>query len=365
MDYLQHFQVEIEAVGPVFIGGGMTIGKKEYVYLPQEKKIMIPNMWKMYRGITKAKVLKQYETYLLSWNDKSDLKRWFEDNRINRNLYEQWMDYTIEAGDFTFDKNAKKEIILFVKDAYGMPYIPGSSLKVAIRTILLSKNYIENPVSSNVSTNIEKANFTGRKGYLAREIDELEVNVFNTLNKNEKRKSDAVNDSMSGLIIGDSRPLNQSDLVLCQKIEVHTSGEEKSFPILRECIKPGTKMIFDITIDTQVIKLSYEKIIESINVFINNYNDVFVKKYKTNMEVVENSFYLGGGSGYVSKTITYPVMREKAVLVTSKIIDNTLSAKGRGEHKHFRDVGLKVSPHILKCTRYKGKLLQMGLVKVN
>ena len=35
------------------------------------------------------------------------------------------------------------------------------------------------------------------------------------------------------------------------------------------------------------------------------------------------------------------------------------------DHKHYKDFEYGVSPHILKCTKYNGQVLQMGLCKVS
>ena len=44
----------------------------------------------------------------------------------------------------------------------------------------------------------------------------------------------------------------------------------------------------------------------------------------------------------------------------AKIINETLPPRVQREHGHHNDVKKNVSPHMLKCTRYNGKLLQMG-----
>ena len=73
------------------------------------------------------------------------------------------------------------------------------------------------------------------------------------------------------------------------------------------------------------------------------------------------TFFLGGGTGYVSKTVTYGILSEKdAVDQVSRIINATLNNCTRQEHGHRNDVRKGVSPHILKCTKYKGRLMQMG-----
>ena len=88
-------------------------------------------------------------------------------------------------------------------------------------------------------------------------------------------------------------------------------------------------------------------------------DDPFDKAPKTKGN--STTFFLGGGTGYVSKTVTYGILSgREAVDNVSKIINATLNNRARQEHGHHNDVRKGVSPHILKCTRYNGTLMQMG-----
>ena len=55
---------------------------------------------------------------------------WLKQNGFRGTDYEQWKRYEMDAGE-TSDPRARKqwEIQSFMKDPYGMPYVPGSSLK--------------------------------------------------------------------------------------------------------------------------------------------------------------------------------------------------------------------------------------------
>lgn len=70
---------------------------------------------------------------------------------------------------------------------------------------------------------------------------------------------------------------------------------------------------------------------------------------------------LGGGAGFVSKTLVYPAMGyNKGLDMVSNILNRAFK-----DHKHFKDKQQGVSPHIVKCTYYKGQTLQMGLCEFN
>lgn len=69
--------------------------------------------------------------------DKVDFAAWLQRERIPRKVWEEWTDYKLDSTDAVSDTRSKVEIQTYIKDPYGMVYIPGSSLKGAIRTTLL------------------------------------------------------------------------------------------------------------------------------------------------------------------------------------------------------------------------------------
>ena len=60
----------------------------------------------------------------------------------------------------------------------------------------------------------------------------------------------------------------------------------------------------------------------------------------------DETVFLGGGSGFVSKTVIYSLLGEReGVQAVQDIFDKTYVPK---EHKHYKDCRLGVSPHVLK-----------------
>lgn len=53
---------------------------------------------------------------------------------------------------------------------------------------------------------------------------------------------------------------------------------------------------------------------------------------------------------------------EEGVKIVKNIFDNTNVPE---KHKHYLDLRLKVSPHILKITKYEGKQYQFGQCTLN
>ena len=66
----------------------------------------------------------------------------------------------MDCGDAIDIKHSPSDIQQHIKDPYGNPYIPGSSIKGMIRTIMLAYDIINNPEKySDLKDNLEKILF--------------------------------------------------------------------------------------------------------------------------------------------------------------------------------------------------------------
>lgn len=52
--YLKNYKVTIHALSPIHIGSGEKIGKKEYIYLPRKRKVIVPDINIMYGDLRKT-----------------------------------------------------------------------------------------------------------------------------------------------------------------------------------------------------------------------------------------------------------------------------------------------------------------------
>ena len=168
---------------------------------------------------------------------------------------------------------------------------------------------------------------------------------------------------MSGIIISDSKPLSNEDMILCQKWEYHIDGSSKTLNLLRECVKPGTVIKTSMKVDESINQITSEKNYgSSKKKFLSIFTIVyFQSKYPIADQMFDETVFLGGGSGFVSKTVIYSLLGEReGVQAVQDIFDKTYVPK---EHKHYKDCRLGVSPHVLKCTKYCGKTYMMGQCK--
>lgn len=148
-EYLKHYRMKITALSPIHIGDGTLIGKKEYIQKAYRAPIIIPDLAKMFSDLQRMHKEKAFEEYMLN-NYRDSLGKWLEGQKIPDAKIQSWKRYELDCGDaFIQTKAGKggtpKGILAFTKDAYGEPYIPGSSLKGMIRTALLCYEVKQNP----------------------------------------------------------------------------------------------------------------------------------------------------------------------------------------------------------------------------
>ena len=201
-----------------------------------------------------------------------------------------------------------------------------------------------------------------RTGCLKTEMEQLEKQVLYTLKRDEKKLGNAVNDNLSGLHIGDSEVIDLKQLTLSQKIDYTLECKEKELPLLRESIIPGTDIEFEVSIDSTVCPYDMKDIINALNSFQEDCYQYFYSRFRRGTKE-KNVVWLGGGCGFLSKTVIYPMFGKDAVKVVDNIYRNTLGSS-YVKHKHTRDLSLKLSPHVCKCTRYQGKLYDMGMGRI-
>ena len=357
-EFLKRYRIKLEIVTPVFIGSGQEINKKEYIYDPKTKKAWIPNQSKLFKSIMTKHLMEKYEQYMLE--KKLPLLDWMRSVGYKDKEIQNLCDYYFDCSYALENMNSPIAISQFMKDAYGLPYIPGSSLKGAIRTVLLGSRMLHHPEEYNslrkdVLKSPTRIDGKNNQKYLQAEGKKAEEIGFHVL-KHTDKVSDAKNDELKGLLISDSKSLKVSDLMLCQKVDFRLDKKKNALNTLRECLKPGTVVEFDMTIDTTVLDLSAEEIMQALNDFFQLYQDVYVKKFTKVSPTSRGNLYLGGGTGYGTKTVTYELLEEDDRM---QIVENLMKIKFP-KHYHSGDAQRGASPHTLKCTKYNGKLVVMG-----
>lgn len=133
-NYLKSYRIHLKVLGPVFIGSGKELSKKEYLFY-KNNQIAVIDIAKFYLELKKIKKLNSFEAFML--DEHENLGVWIKKNQINNSIIDRCIKYTLDKGDI--EETKRRNVMLeFVKDPYGNPYVPGSSLKGMFRTIFLA-----------------------------------------------------------------------------------------------------------------------------------------------------------------------------------------------------------------------------------
>ncbi len=373
-DDMLYCRIKLKTIGPVHIHSGKEISKKDCIYVPQEKKIYILNDVKMFNALKKKNLLNEYEKYLMDPMQKN-FSMFINQIGISPAEYKSWAAYSLDMNDIVNVGGSRSKgggsdnIMEFIKDPYGMPYIPGSSMKGALRTVIQNALCVGNTVVAERTASAISRAEGGRnsRSYLSREEKALAKELFYTLKRDEKNPNSASNDCFAGLRISDSEPIDPSALTLCQKIDITSDGKTKYMPIRRECLKPGTEIVFKLEIDKKMFPYDKEKILNCIDKAYEIYRRTFLSSFRnTDFEPKGNGhfIYIGGGCGFGTKTSIYSLYKSKDSAI--KATANILKITANKNHHHERDYPqYHISPRMRKCTKYKNSLYDIGLCSID
>ena len=358
---LEVFDLTLTAKAPVFVGSGKSYVKKEYVFLTPRfarvscDEVMLLDETKFFHLLLERKLEDKYTQFMLG--AQTDLYRFLTaECCLSLNDIRAVSRYSIAAADALDAEHSLKEINAFVRGADGRVYVPGSSVKGALRTAILTDWILSDnsPHSAFGDT---------RKGF-------PEGTYLHTLKLKKDRNGavldDAVNSILRGLSISDSLPVSDTCMILAGKIDADPDGQTHRINLCRECIRPGTALHFKLTLDQSVLhqKITAEGLMRSIRTFDSFYEKAYLRHFTVPRHAAEvsydNTLFLGGGVGFFSKTLTYPYLGEKDGLQAAI---NELNRSFR-KHRHEEDRADGISPRTTKYALYEGELYPYGLCEV-
>lgn len=396
--YLKRYRMKITALGPIHVGDGKKLKKIEYIYDKQNNRVFVLDTTKTYSHLEKEGKLCRFQEYILSpekdrckdEDNSKDIFSFLLKENISKEIWESWKSY--DYGITERENKRLNEIYSFVKDANGNPYIPGSSIKGMIRTALLayllgnkkegrdeegmfSYRDIDKGKIQSICRTVKQGRVDKGKKGLRNEVGELEALAFHQLdlkdgNRVENQKN-AVCSILRGLLVRDSQPLSLIDLDLAQKVDlfsensrrrdsrVSRDAKEKTNPIsvFKEVLRPGTEIYFDLILDSKVFPYSLDTILAALDYF-NEQCYYYHYKHFQRPTLEKGIVWLGGGVGYCTKTVSYPLLQEEGLDLVSKVLEKNFS------NHHDRDIELGVSPRTTPIFPQSNHTYDQGMGKI-
>lgn len=359
----QTYTLQLTMEGPCQVGAGTKLTKKEYYYNRDENTVTFYDPSKLMECIFEQNQINAYESYML--NPKRALYSFFQ-NAGGTEPYNRAKLYTVDCGDaFAPYGTHFPYITTHIRNGLGQAYVPGSSVKGMLRTAVTVACILKKMPKARKPVVPMRPYFRGMRDAAAQTMAYLDTELYHTLglpNENYRQVKNAVNSILRGVAVADSEPVENSSLVLCRKIDLNTYGESTEVFLVRECIRPGVKIRVPITFDPTLAQfLTPEWIQEAISIFDDWYTQNVLSHHENVYKpALTNHLFLGGGSGYFSKTVTGPWLQDDATHYIETFLTTQFGGKNRNDEKRYG-----ISPHMLKYTVADGDSLPFGLCKVD
>ncbi len=350
---LQTFDLSLNTLGPVFIGDGEKIGKKEYIHDRQRGTASLFDEKKFFRLLTEKNLVDKYEAFM--YGGEGELYDFLTcDCGLREPDWAPALRCSLKMGDNLDAARSANEISCFVRDARSRAYIPGSSVKGALRTVLLQQMILKDGRKRELqSSPKERGEVIPEERYLHKL-------------KLKEKTSDMVNSIMRGVRVSDSMPVGDDELCIASKYDCSTTGWMRRINTFRECLRPNVRLHFKLSLDQSILKgvITADSLMAAIDEFDGYYLDTYLSHFPVPRGMVnvdfENCIFLGGGSGFFSKSLLYPYLgKERGLKNTARMMQKTFSG-----HYHERDLEKGISPHMMKYTRYEGQVYPMGMCGV-
>ncbi|MBU5489199.1 type III-A CRISPR-associated RAMP protein Csm5 [Butyricicoccus intestinisimiae] len=348
LGHLQEYTLTLTTKAPVFVGSGVVYGKMDYIFDAARQTVSFIDQTRFFQLLIDRDLIDKYESFILN-KRPSDTIQYFLKNicKLDAKTINSLIVNRVSAADALDENHSLKEIQAFIRRADGRAYIPGSSLKGCLRTVLLTNMLLRD------SNKAEPIN-----------IKQLESKYLHTLQITNKQ-SDMVNSIMRGISISDSEPIDEKSMILASKIDSLPDGFENRINVVRQCVAPETKITFRLTLDQNILSRAniLTELREAIRAFdafyIQEYNSYFAIKKEFEDLFRDDFIVLGGGSGFFAKNLIYPLYapnHAKAV--------KTVSQSMQQKHKHEKDIGYGISPRTFKITEFDRFAYPIGLCQV-
>lgn len=202
-DHLQIFDLTLNVWAPLFVGNGSSYTKKEYMYNTRNGKVSFLDEQKFFSFLVEHDLVDKYGQFMLS--EQSNLWAFLtKDCGISDAELKTLTRYQIEVGDALDAEHSLKEIHAFQRDAQGHAYIPGSSIKGALRTAWLLSAVLADRSTGHSLVQNRRAAFP-------------EETYVNQLHLHGSIASDAVNSIFRGIQVSDSLSISDNCMMLAGK----------------------------------------------------------------------------------------------------------------------------------------------------
>lgn len=243
-------QLQIEVLSPVHIGTGESLRSKSFAYL--DERVYVADELKLSRIFTRSeRKFTDFERFCLDQTSDQTLADFLAKQNVN---VADIARYSLRLAGTRLGR----DLLLFVKTLSipPQPYIPGSSIKGAVRSALLRSTLLKHPRERKVAEKLVREKFSGGKPKQA--DDALEQHFFGTNPSRDWQHYDW----MRLLQFSDTEPASLDNLEVA---EVYTFSLKKSglsakaYVLSPEVLIPGTKLHSTLVVNCYLVSHTADK----------------------------------------------------------------------------------------------------------
>lgn len=367
-------EITLKILTPTYIGGSVedNLNKNQYIFNAKAKQVIVIDEKKLANFLRKRNLTQSYINFINQNSKKSEpdhFNVWFKQENLTSEDLKKFIKHILSSENV--DTQKINDIHSFIKNIYGEPYLPGSSLKGAIRTAIACHTILNKPKSFK-DDRVRLRTLCGQDRVDLRAIKRLagdmEKRIF-SFSPGEK----VLIKSTAGLSVGDSNPLKVNDLCLVKKEDISYGSEEShTISVFRECLKPKSKTQFKLTLDLRKTDpefgfnetLDVFEALETMKELLIGESGVYqvfenLDDYIPSYDETARLLFLGGGAGFYSKTILSALFTDPQERL--EVVRNMMDVKFKNK-KHSQDD--PISPRTLKLATFEQKPYLMGMCEI-
>ena len=379
---------DLVTVAPVHVGSGEIRRANEYLYDKAHSMAYFLNETRWVAFLDKRQLMEPFLAYIEESSRQLGQRRepfrgknlwdWLRAQGVQPREMEALAVRRTRAERCVISKKGSlNDVHLQMALSDGRPYVPGSTIKGALRTGILYRMIQQEPERFRgfwqeiLREAASRDKLRDKEKAWQRAIKSLETQALHTL-RVEKESREMVNSALRGLRVSDAVVTKrEAETLLLQKpTKSNRQGKtSKTPPLFRECIPPGRRLHFTLTADFSMLRTigitSFEDIFQGLRAYTAQtlalLEEEFPKYRPQFDEAREADCLLGGGTGFLSKTLVYVLAEDvrKARDFTAQYLDE----KFRNPSHHHMQYDGALSPRTLKLVSTAQEEWLLGLCR--
>lgn len=384
-DGLIRQEYEINCIAPLHTGSGEKLMSFEYLYDRKGQKVHFLDASKWVAFLAQKGLMDAFAAYLEQSGQNA------KNARASKNLWDWLVGQGVKeaelralarrtAGCVTLtakgERNKLNDIVCQTVLADGNPYVPGSTIKGALRSGILYDAVQRTPERFRGvwrKIQAEKGFLGERQKSFQRLILSLEKEILHTLSLPGVRSEHVLSSALRGLRVSDAVCTSPAATVVLQKVDATTKAKRdgthvSEIPLFRECIEAGTRLRFSVTADLAMLQTAGISSLDEVFHMLCSYTQDGLRRQEEAFRGIDRNYYqplfdeartadalLGGGTGFLTKTLIYALAAQddEARAFIADYLDaafmkrNKVTKKFEPAHHHMQH-DHKLAPRTIK-----------------